>query len=82
MKAPALAEKRSLLNALRRQAHNIRLALLLSSLVLEHKNLRFSQILLTFGFIKKNNDGTIKDEYYVEPEEILNRAYETKRGIE
>lgn len=62
-----------------RHKYNQELVSLLSSLVEQYPELRFSQILQVFSFIKTMPDSTGKinwiNEFYEEPDEILKRVH-------
>lgn len=76
IKPAKLAETRTKIKLTERYAHNLRLILLLGSIVMENRSLRFHQILSDFKFIIKD-----EDEYYKEPGEILDRVYEARREL-
>lgn len=61
-----------------RQATNRKILALLDKLITLHPQLRFSQILAVYGFVEGSHDvesgWTWKDEFYTEPDEILNRV--------
>jgi len=62
-----------------RQEANLRLVGLLKQLIETHPQLRFSQILYSFGFVKPNRPtleagDNWQNEFYSESEEILKRV--------
>ena len=61
-----------------RQANNKKLIALLQTLVDSYPDLRFSQILCNFEFVKHEIDSkgnsSWRDEYYVEPEAVGERV--------
>lgn len=59
-----------------RQDVNRQLVIVLYDLIENNPDLRFSQILSNFGFVQNKEDGEgWKDEFYLEPEHVLNRVY-------
>lgn len=72
-----------------RQEANLKIITALTSLVKEHPDLRFGQILQNFDFVKPIDVDIMskgeydltalywEDEFYVEPEEILTRVNRT-----
>lgn len=63
----------------KRQLANKELVDILYDLVIDNPDLRFSQILHAFNFVDNSEDAIMqwKNEFYVEPEEILKRVKET-----
>lgn len=59
-----------------RQDLNQQLCTILSTLVGSYPDMRFSQILATFDFVMRDFEGHWKEEYYVEPDVILQRVKE------
>ena len=62
-----------------RQSQNEELVKVLNNLVKDNPDLRFSQILYVFRFVKANRPtrdagDNWQNEFYVEPEEILKRV--------
>lgn len=70
----------------RREA-TIELLRILGRLVAKHPELRFSQILQTYGFVKPNRPANPEqridwqNEFYMEPVELLKRVQERVRDI-
>lgn len=59
-----------------RQNANRELMVILYDLIENNPDLRFGQILSNFGFVKNKSTGDgWKDEFYLEPEHVLNRVY-------
>ncbi len=58
---------------------NLALVQNLFDLVEKHPDMRFSQILSSFGFVEDTGMGKWKDEFFVEPEKTLERVEECRR---
>lgn len=63
-----------------RQINNFRILSELIQYSLLHPDLRFIQILWNLKVIDRNDDLEIKDRFYEEPEETLNRLMEVIHG--
>ena len=65
-----------------RQEQNKELVKLLSELIEQHPDLRFSQILFNFGFVKQDRPANPnlgvgwQNEFYLESEKVLKRVLE------
>lgn len=57
-----------------RKAINQKLVHILQDLVNKNPHLRFSQILASFDFVMRDFEGHWKEEFYVEPNVILERV--------
>lgn len=60
---------------------NVELSTILNDLMLKNPDLRFSQILYAYGFVKPNRPTkdageAWQNEFYLEPEEVLKRVKE------
>lgn len=66
--------------------YNDTLLILLEDLIKKYPDMRFSQILSNFGFVKMSERDanfmptTWVDEYYLESKEVLKRVGETLKG--
>jgi hypothetical protein len=57
-----------------RQIQNKALLKILECLIEENPDARFSQLLENYEFVSQDNVGTWKDEFYLEPGELLKRV--------
>jgi len=71
-----------------REENNLELQKLLHFLIIMNPNMRFSQILLNFGFVKQERPAkpeariSWQDEFYMEPEVVLKRVKKRIEDIE
>lgn len=63
----------------KRQEYNLKVLQKLFSLIIDEPDLRFIQALWALGIIDRDDELVIKDRFYEEPEDTLERMEELKK---